>query len=126
MTPCSDSSCKWYLPPPRPFPSPPRPFRSLRTSLSDCRYQCSITNPDALTLVAGMLDVDPQLLTEALTCRKSVTRGEVFTTPFNMEQAVDARDAMAKALYDSLFNWLVTRINRVLFPPKSKNKANTL
>ena len=47
-------------------------------------------------------------------------RGESLQKNYNMDQAVDNRDAVAKGIYGKLFGWLVSRANKLLAP---ENKA---
>uniref|UniRef100_A0A665X0M6 Unconventional myosin-Ic-like n=1 Tax=Echeneis naucrates TaxID=173247 RepID=A0A665X0M6_ECHNA len=62
-----------------------------------------------------LLGVDGSALTEALTHKKLTAKGEeVMISPLNFEQAMSARDALAKAVYGRTFNWLVEKINQSL------------
>ncbi|XP_026324836.1 unconventional myosin-XV isoform X2 [Hyposmocoma kahamanoa] len=63
---------------------------------------------------AHLLKVPAEALARALTTRVTAARAERMRSPLPIDQALDARDAFAKALYSSLFNWLVLRINSIV------------
>lgn len=50
-------------------------------------------------------------LHRVLVSRRIVTRGEVFFTPTNPEEAMALKDSLSKAVYLALFLWTVDRIN---------------
>ena len=41
-------------------------------------------------------------------------RGSVYEVPLNAVQAASVRDALSKAIYNNLFDWIVARLNRAL------------
>ncbi|XP_037543996.1 unconventional myosin-Ic [Nematolebias whitei] len=73
-----------------------------------------ITTETQLSCLAKLLSVDGSALKEALTHKKLTAKGDEMISPLTFEQAVSARDALAKAVYGRTFNWLVEKINQSL------------
>lgn len=49
--------------------------------------------------------------------------GSVYEVPLNQAQAAAVRDALAQALYNNLFEWIVNRVNVSM---KSKTQSSTI
>uniref|UniRef100_A0A0G4GR33 Myosin motor domain-containing protein n=1 Tax=Chromera velia CCMP2878 TaxID=1169474 RepID=A0A0G4GR33_9ALVE len=65
-----------------------------------------------LKSAAQILEVDTQALAEVLTIRTIRTRGEVFKKALLVHEADETRDALARALYGTLFLRVVQRTNQ--------------
>lgn len=79
----------------------------------------AIRDASVTNFVAYLLDVDAEAIEKALTYRIIETsrggrRGSVYESPLNPVQARAVRDALAKAIYNNLFDWIVTRLNQSL------------
>ncbi|CAN6665085.1 myosin-5 [Trichomonascus vanleenenianus] len=69
--------------------------------------------------VAYLLSVDAEAIERALTLRIVETsrggrRGSIYESPLNVVQARAVRDALAKGIYNNLFDWIVERVNQSL------------
>ncbi|KAE9124910.1 Myosin-52 [Phytophthora fragariae] len=69
---------------------------------------------DSVIYSCVLLGLDPNTMGKALTHRTVKAVGEVYLVPLTVEQAQSGRDALAKAIYASVFDWLVAGINASL------------
>ncbi|EKM84062.1 hypothetical protein AGABI1DRAFT_117513 [Agaricus bisporus var. burnettii JB137-S8] len=75
-----------------------------------------ISDTGVTDFVAYLLEVDGALVQKSLTQRIVETqrggrRGSIYDVPLNPAQASSGRDALSKAIYNNLFEWIVSRVN---------------
>ncbi|KAM9369051.1 unconventional myosin-IXb [Phaethornis superciliosus] len=81
--------------------------------------------PEVLDILSQLLKVKREILVEVLTKRKTVTANDKLILPYSLNEAVTARDSMAKSLYSALFDWIVLRINHALLNKKDMEESVT-
>ncbi|XP_039485218.1 unconventional myosin ID [Drosophila santomea] len=82
-----------------------------------------ISNKQHLKSTAKLLQVTESELSTALTKRVIAAGGNVMQKDHNATQAEYGKDALAKAIYDRLFTWIISRINRAILFRGSKTQA---
>lgn len=87
-----------------------------------------VTDESVAEFIAYLLEVDVGNVKKVLTTRtmetqRGMRRGSVYEVPLNPTQAAAARDALAKAIYNNLFEWIVARVNISM---KSRSQASNV
>ncbi|XP_056459411.1 unconventional myosin-If [Gadus chalcogrammus] len=89
-----------------------------------------VESPDLLAFPAYLLGVDAVRLQDKLTSRKMESKwgdkSESISVTLNQEQATYTRDALAKALYTRVFDYLVESINRAIQKPDEEFSIGVL
>ena len=68
----------------------------------------------AVEIVAELLQVDAHMLAKKVTTRTVVGRSSSYVVPLLPAQAYDARDALSKAIYSNVFDWLIANLNSAM------------
>ncbi|KAG9026940.1 class II myosin [Tulasnella sp. JGI-2019a] len=80
-----------------------------------------VDDPSVTEFVAYLMETDAALVEKVMTTRVVETqrggrRGSVYDVPLNPAQANSGRDALAQAIYNNLFEWIVSRVNVSMKP----------
>uniref|UniRef100_H3CZ56 Methyl-CpG binding domain protein 3b n=1 Tax=Tetraodon nigroviridis TaxID=99883 RepID=H3CZ56_TETNG len=79
----------------------------------------------SLAVFSKLLGVEGPQMAHWLCHRRLAVGGELLVKPVSAQQAVEARDALAKHVYGQLFAWTVHRLNSALRTQRGKPKSFT-
>ncbi|XP_017247595.1 myosin-2 [Daucus carota subsp. sativus] len=80
----------------------------------DSENYVEVLDDEACERASSLLGCDSQDLMSALSTRKIQAGKDTVAKKLTLQQAIDTRDALAKFVYASLFDWLVEEINKSL------------
>ena len=72
---------------------------------------CDVINMEALQFVAELLGIEHETLASAILVKRLEIGGEVVNVAQDIQMCRNTRDAIAKVMYDKLFNFIVEAVN---------------
>ncbi|SCU84667.1 LANO_0C02058g1_1 [Lachancea nothofagi CBS 11611] len=78
-----------------------------------------------LQIACDLLGIDASNFAKWITKKQITTRSEKIVSNLSYNQAIVARDSVAKFIFSALFDWLVENINTVLCNPEVTNQIKS-
>lgn len=78
-----------------------------------------------LQIACDLLGIDAYGFSKWITKKQITTRSEKIVSNLSFNQAIVARDSVAKFIFSALFDWLVENINTVLCNPEVSNQVSS-
>ncbi|CAI8493100.1 unnamed protein product [Hanseniaspora opuntiae] len=92
--------------------------------ITKTRNDASLSSEEPnLQIACKLLGLDPLMFAKWICKKQITTRSEKIISNLSFEQAIVARDSVAKFIYSALFDWLVENINITLCNPEIEHKV---
>lgn len=85
-----------------------------------------IAQYNPIRIIAKLIDCNEDDLKQAFTSKSFEVKGENVSTPLTRDQAIYAKDALAKAIYERLFKWLIKKLNDSLLNKNYNERDKTV
>ena len=108
-----------------PKPEQANVWRTLHAILCIGNIKQASEQDQFLLKAAQLLHIDPAGFAKFLRVKKLVMGKETVEKELDQAQIINNRDALAKHIYELLFDWILAKINIALAPPDSAAKANS-
>ncbi|XP_053376054.1 unconventional myosin-Ic-like isoform X2 [Mercenaria mercenaria] len=87
---------------------------NIEFGTEESKDDAKVTNIEHCDVISELLGCQEDALLAALQNRTIEAKGEKMKSPLTVDQALYARDALAKGIYDRLFTWIVHKVNASL------------
>ncbi|XP_030583367.1 unconventional myosin-Vb [Archocentrus centrarchus] len=96
---------------------------NVQASGRSCDRSYIDAEDSSLAIFSKLLGVEGSQMAHWLCHRRLAVGGEMLVKPMTGQQAVEARDALAKHIYGQLFTWTVQRLNSALRAQRGRTKS---
>ena len=82
------------------------------SNFDESQTPCSILNVQDFQEICALLGCDFKALSESFLFKRREVAKQIISSPQRKNEVMSQIDSFAKILYDSLFQWLVDRLNK--------------